>query len=200
MKKGLFIVLYGANNVGKTTQIVMLTEALAKKKLDFLKIKYPLYNFEPTGPLVNTILRAPDTLDKEYSELEFQTLTAQNRKDFQPTLNLLLDAKINIIAEDYTGTGIAWGLVRGVHQERLDAINEGLIKPDLAILLDMEERYRGNIEAKHRNEDAGEEIWEKSRNIHRELAKKYGWEIVKADQTREKVHEDIMKLVEKYLQ
>lgn len=193
--KGKFIVIYGANNLGKSTQIGLLAKAILARGLDVLKVKYAIYGLEPTGPLINTILRAPDTLDKKYSEDEFQKIQAQNKKDFQPIIQTLLGAGINVVAEDYKGTGIAWGLTRDVSIETLEKNNEGLIDPDLAILLDGE-RFTTKVEAKHRNEDGENGIWEKNRKIQLELAEKYNWEKVNANQIIEKVHEDIMKLVE----
>lgn len=190
--KGKFIVIYAANNLGKSVQVGLLTKKLVDLGVQVLKVKYPIYELKPTGPLINKGLRE----DTSISELELQKIFARNRKDFQKIVITLLDAGINIVAEDYTGTGIAWGMVRGIPLTKLREINTGLIEPDLAILLDGK-RFITKIEKGHRNEDLEQAIWEKSREVHLRLAKLFNWKVVKANQEIEEVHAAIWKLVSK---
>jgi thymidylate kinase len=49
------------------------------------------------------------------------------------------------------------------------------------------------IERGHRNE--GGPNWERARRAHLKLAERYGWEVVDANQTPERVHQDILKLI-----
>jgi len=137
-KQGKFIVIYGANNLGKTTQTNLLAKKLVEHNKEILRVKYPIYNLEPTGPKIHQILRKSDQLEKPMEESDFQILYAQNRRDFQPVIKTLLEAKMTIIAEDYTGTGMAWGMTREVPLKYLEKINKNLINPDLSILLDGE--------------------------------------------------------------
>lgn len=199
-ERGKFIVIYSPNNLGKSTQLELLKARLAGEGGKYVFIKYPRYDLEPTGPLINAILRHPDTLDKEYTEAELQELFAQNRRDFQPQLEQLLAEGTTVIAEDYKGTGIAWGMTRDVPLEYLESINSDLLEPDLSILLDGKRFIQGKENGTHRNESAEQVLWEKNRKIHQDLAKRYTWHIVNANQTKEKVHQDIWKLVEPVLQ
>ncbi|KKT71891.1 MAG: hypothetical protein UW68_C0053G0005 [Candidatus Collierbacteria bacterium GW2011_GWB1_44_6] len=66
--------------------------------------------------------------------------------------------------------------------------------PDIEILLDGE-RFCGGIEKGHRHEAAGQEIWERSRRIHQELARELGWEVVNANRSKEAVHQEIMSIL-----
>jgi len=194
--KGKFIVIYGSNNLGKTTQIELLIEKLQRLNIDSVRIKYPIYNLEPTGPLINKILRHEESLDRSYSEKEIQTIYAQNRHDYQSTLEDYLSSGKNVIAEDYTGTGIAWGITRDLDIDTLEEINKELLLPDFSILLDSETRFISGIEKSHKNEGSAKEgIWIKNRDIHRELAKRYQWKIINANQTRENVHNSIWQLI-----
>ena len=84
MKEGLFIVIYGINNLGKSTQAEMLVDSLTKAGLTAEYIKYPIYDLKPTGPKINEILRGGHK--QMISEIKFQTLYAQNRLDFQAHL------------------------------------------------------------------------------------------------------------------
>jgi len=192
-QKGKFIVLYGANNLGKTTQAELLVEALKKKGIEVKYLKYPIYDLKPTGPAINEALR----VGREISDREFQELFAQNRRDFESELVKMLEEGLWVVAEDYKGTGIAWGLVDNISLEEMEAMNKGLLDEDLSMLLDGEERYVEGIEAGHRHEEGRD--WVKARDVHRQLAKRYGWRVVNVNQSVEKVHEDVCEVVKTLL-
>lgn len=191
--RGKFIVLYGANNLGKSTQVEMLVDALKDQEIPVDTVKYPIYDLKPTGPKINAVLR--EGIKKD--ELELQKIYAQNRLDYQPILSSTLNSGRWIIAEDYNGTGVAWGIVRGVPQKTLEALNKGLIKEDLAIFLHGE-RFTDGIEENHRNE-TDNEIWNRAQMIHFCLAEVYGWRKVYATRSQEKVHQDIFSIVQETL-
>lgn len=187
--KGKFIVLYGANNLGKSAQLERLSDNLHRQGKTVKVIKYPVYDLEPTGPRINAALREGLELSAEELQIEF----AQNRKDFEPTLRQCLDRGEWVISEDYKATGIAWGITYGIPLERMEEINSGLLNEDLAILLDGE-RFTSGIERKHKHERDAK--WERARAIHLELAERYGWECVNANQLEKNVASDIWKIVE----
>ncbi|MFH0937044.1 MAG: hypothetical protein V1808_02000 [Candidatus Daviesbacteria bacterium] len=192
-ERGKFIVLYGPNNLGKSTQVEILANALEERGIKVETIKYPIYDLKPTGPLINAVLREGEKMD----ELEVQRIYAQNKFDYQPTLKTILKSGRWMLAEDYRGTGVAWGLVRGVPLKELEALNKGLIREDLAILL-YGERFREGIEGNHRNE-ANDEIWDRAQMIHLCLADRYGWRKVYASRPEEEVHKDIFEIVKDQL-
>lgn len=192
--RGKFIVLYGPNNIGKSTQKRLLVEAMTQTYHEVMTLKYPIYTYEPTGPRINGILRDPKHKERNMDELEFQKLCAQNRRDFEPTLIDLLNGKFQVIAEDYVGTSIAWGMTKGAGFNDLSKANQDLIEPDLAILMDGE-RFNDGKENGHRNEEESAKVWEKNREIHLELAEKFGWVIVDANQSISEVHQSILQVV-----
>lgn len=57
MLKGKFITFYGVNNIGKSTHARMLSEKLKKEGYDPVYVKFPIYDLEPSGPLLNKIIR-----------------------------------------------------------------------------------------------------------------------------------------------
>src|SRR3990170_5154200 len=188
-ERGKFIVIYGANNIGKSTQVELLNERLKEEGIFSRRLKYPIYDLEPTGPRINAALREGLNLTDEKLQEEF----AQNRQDFEPQLLQMLASGLYIVAEDYKGTGIAWGMTRGVSLERMEEMNLGLLPEDLCILLDGE-RYTSGVERKHRHEVDSD--WERARSVHLGLAVRYGWEIVSANSSREKVQEKVWNVVE----
>ncbi len=188
---GKLIVIYGANNLGKSTQVEMLERALHDLQIPVKRIKYPIYDLEPTGPLINSIIRGGGSMPEE----ELQRTYVQNRRDYEPELERLLRDGTSVIAEDYNGTGIAWGLVRGVPLERLEKMNDGLRKEDIAILL-KGERFETGREAGHRNE-TDDALWQKANENHLMLGERYGWQHVNANRERKVVHDEIMGIVRK---
>jgi thymidylate kinase len=189
-ERGRFIVIYGPNNIGKSEQVRRLADGLRELGLSVVNLKYPIYDLRPTGPILNAILREGNPFG--YTQEETQQIFADNRADFEPTLKGLLARNYWPVAEDYTGTGIAWGLTYGVPMQKLLDFNKDLLKEDFAICLDGE-RFSSGIEKQHANEQG--DNWELNRAIHRELSVLFGWEVINANQSREKVATDILKAV-----
>ena len=170
----MFITLYGINNIGKTTHTVRLVKRLKKAGYDAVRIKYPVYDVHPSGDFLNKVLRSGES--QMLSEEELQLWFVLNRTQFQPILKGWLDAGKIVVAEDYTGTGIAWGTTKGLETAWLESLNKHLIKEDVAILLDGE-RTTQAIEKDHLHEE-DHNLMERCRRVHLKLGKKYGWKRV----------------------
>ncbi|MDP2586888.1 MAG: hypothetical protein Q8P32_03910 [Candidatus Komeilibacteria bacterium] len=191
MKEGLFIVIYGINNLGKSTQAELLVESLEKAGLKAQYLKYPIYDLTPTGPLINEVLRGAG--GQKMSEEELQAIYTQNRRDYQPQLIKLIDEGVNVVAEDYVGTGLAWGWSKGADLEKLIESNRGLLKPDIEILLDGERFIQAKEEGHlHESNDA---LVEKCRANHLQLAARFGWAVVNANQEIDEVQDEILKVI-----
>jgi len=197
MKKGKLIAIYGINGIGKTTQVEMLVAYLKKKKINSSRLKYPIYDLEPEGPFIYKYLRNREFRFKnELSTHKLQKKYAENRIRYEPILRKRLKEGEWIIAEDYTGTGIGWGLTWGAELDYVEDINEDLLKPDLEILMNGS-RFLSAIEKDHRNEMDSERLTI-CKNFFYLLADRYDWKIVNAKQKIEKVHSDILKIINKF--
>ncbi len=195
MKTGKFITLYGINNIGKSTHAKILTERLQKEGYDAVYLKYPIYDLEPTGSQINEILRGQSK--QLVSEEDLQTLFRQNRQDFEPQLKAMLDAGKIIIAEDYTGTGIAWGAAKGASMDWLEELNRDLLHEDFALLL----RGERNIKAREKNHihEQNDALVVKVGETLLALGEKYGWQQIQVQPTKEATAELIWKIVQTYL-
>lgn len=197
MKKGLLITIYGVNNIGKSTHAKLLVGRLKKEGYDAIYLKYPIYDLEPTGPRINAILRSESP--QSVSEEELQTLFMRNRRDFEPRLRTMLDEGKIVVAEDYTGTGIAWGTAKGADQAWLEKLNDKLLKEDFAILLvgrrDLRVREKTHIH------ETNDELVERVGKILRELAQKNNWSVIelreKIGDTAEKIWREVKKILQK---
>lgn len=168
--KGKFITFYGINNIGKSTQAKMLVERLRKEGYDAVFVKFPVYDLKPTGPYLNKFLR---NSKQDISEEELQMWFTLNRYQFQPQLKKWLSEGKIVVAEDYTGTGLAWGSLKGADLNWLIEINKHLIKEDLAILL-TGKRSLIVKESRHIHE-SNDKLVDKCKKVLAGLAAKYGW-------------------------
>ena len=193
----MFIVLYGINNIGKSTQIERLAQQISDSGRTVKVLKYPIYDLEPTGPQINHFLRDPDA--QQISGESFQMLYIQNRLDYEPQLEKDLQEYDVVLAEDYIGTGMAWGMTQGVPYAWLQAKNDQYpqLKPDLEILMDGD-RFLEGKEDQHRNEGDDEAI-EQTRQNFLWLAKRHGWPVIGAHQPIEAVTADLWRAVEAVL-
>lgn len=169
--RGKFITIYGINNIGKTTHCKLLLERLIANGNKAKYVKYPIYDLEPTGPFLNRTLR--NSGGQKISEDELQLWFILNRYQFQPTLMQWLDEGYIVVAEDYIGTGIAWGTAKGLERQWLTQANKHLLKEDFAILLEGERDLRAK-EKNHLHEE-NEELIEKCRQEFEILAEKNSW-------------------------
>lgn len=195
MNKAKLIVIYGINNIGKTTQAELLAEKIKENggKADYLK--YPVYDFGVAGPLLNDYLRNGNPYN--LSPREYQILNVLNRTEYQSVLKSKLSAGINIIAEDYIGTGIAWGMGAGVDKDFLINLNKNLLDEDLAFLFDGK-RFKEGKEKGHTHEE-NDELTDKVRCAHLELSKDFGWKAIDANRSINEIHQEIWKEIKKII-
>jgi len=184
---GKLIVFYGINNLGKSTQAKLLVERLKANGYQSEYLKYPIYDLEPSGRMLNDYLRNSNPYGLHSREA--QIMYAMNRTQFQAELVAKLKAGINVISEDYKGTGIAWGLGAGVDEKFLKEVNSHLINEDLVFLFDGE-RFRQAIENNHKHEN-DEDLMAKVRWAHLKLREEYGWWKINANLAIEEIHEEI---------
>lgn len=137
---------------------------------------------------------APKKNRQTISEHELQMWYSLNRYQYDSTLRAKLDAGISILAEDYIGTGLAWGAAKGGDAAWLAEVNKYLTQPDIEILMDGE-RFATGREANHLHESS-DRLIEKARAEFKKYGKKYGWQIVPANRAVEEVAGDIWGLVE----
>lgn len=170
-EKGKLVVLYGINNLGKTTQAKLLVQRMQQNGIKAKYVKYALYDLEPSGPMINEYIRNKNP--EGLSVRELQILQVLNRTQYQNELINNLEQGITIVAEDYIGTGIAWGVGAGVSKSFLTKLNSHLIKEDIAFHF-VGKRFTDSIEQDHSHE-TNNELTERVRIVHAELAKENGW-------------------------
>ncbi|MDA1060413.1 MAG: hypothetical protein O3B47_01320, partial [bacterium] len=152
--KGTFITIYGVNNMGKSTHAKLLVKKLQDEGHKAHYVKYPVYEIEPSGVFIDSVLRSGD---QSISEEELQLWFILNRYQYQPELKRLLNDGYMVVAEDYIGTGMAWGMAKGLSENWVETCNKGLIKENLSILIEGE-RMKAAKEKNHVHEENDELI------------------------------------------
>jgi thymidylate kinase len=189
LPKGKLIALYGVNNLGKTSQVKLLAERLrVERGVDVCELKFALYDLKPTGPILNGYLREGNP--HKLTATEFQLVQTMNRQQYDSALRGILAKGVWVVAEDYRGTGIAWGMGAGADKELLVKLNSTLCPEDLCILIDGD-RFATGREEKHKHE-SNNDLWDRVRGIHLDLAREWGWTVVKnAGRSKEEIHEEV---------
>ncbi len=178
MAKGLFIAVYGVNNIGKSTHCRILCERLKREGYDVVSLKYPIYDLDPTGTKLNSILRGQG--GQQIPEKDLQTLFTQNRRDFEPRLRAYLEEGKVVVAEDYTGTGIAWGMAKGLDLEFMETLNSGLMKEDFSLLMT---GYRDpRATEKYHIHEQNTELLASVSKIFVQLGERYKWQKIEIQQ------------------
>jgi thymidylate kinase len=192
--KGKFITFYGINNIGKSTHAQKLTDRLKAEGFDAVFVKFPVYDLEPTGPYLNNFLRQGK---QEIPEEELQMWFTLNRFQFQPQLKKWLEEGKIVVAEDYTGTGLAWGSLKGASLDWLVEINKHLLKEDLGILIEGQRAINAKEDGHiHETDD---DLVEKCKTVLQDLAVKYDWQKVQLCEKKEDTAGKVWEVVEKFL-
>ena len=175
--------LYGINNLGKSTQARLLIQRLKEAGKTSEYIKYPLYAEDPSGIILNDYLRKGNPWG--LTPREAQIFYTFNRGQYASRLEELLGRVDFVVAEDYWGTGVSWGTGAGVDFNFLMSINKFCLREDLALIF-RGSRFVESIEQGHTHE-SNSELVERVRQVHEHLAAEYGWKHVDANASIEQV-------------
>ena len=100
-----------------------------------------------------------------------------------------------MIMNRYAESNLVYGLANGLKLSWLEGLDAGLPKSDLVIVLDVPQNE--SFKRKRQNRDKFEKNAKFSQTIsrtYRKLAKKKRWKIIDATQSKDDVHQDIMRV------
>lgn len=193
--KGKFIVFYGPNNCGKSSQAKLLVENLELNGYKAKHIKYPVYDLKPSGHIINDYLRKNNPYN--LSPREAQIVYALNRQHFEPELRRLLEKGVHVVAECYIGTGLAWGEASGVDPLFLRHINSHLLPEDLAFSFEGEQ-FAKAIEKNHRHE-TNLDLMHEVRGIFSRLSDDLSWIKIDSSRSVQEIEKQIFEYVIEYI-
>lgn len=156
MAKGFFLTLEGTEGTGKSTQARLLGDELAGRGWSVVLTR------EPGGTRLGKRLRSV-LLDADYGEIspssELFLYMADRAQHVAELINPALEEGKIVICDRYADATMAYqGSGRGIPRPVIADLNERATlgrRPDLTILLDMEDVAAGLRRAVRRNEEEG---------------------------------------------
>ena len=189
----MIVTFEGGDQAGKKTQ-----SALLAKRLKSLKIKTKLFSFPdystPIGKEIDKYLHGK----RKFPPQTIHTLLAANRWEKVDEIKKAQEKNSVVIMNRYAESNLVYGLANGLKLPWLEGLDAGLPKSDLVIVLDVPQNE--SFKRKRQNRDKFEKNAKFSQTIsrtYRKLAKKKRWKIIDATQSKDDVHQDIMRVFSK---
>lgn len=224
MNKGKLIVIEGAvDGIGKSTQFALLRDELERASYKVLGHHFPSYG-TPQGALVEAYLSGKLGSPSSLSPYLVNTLYAADRAiTWQNELKCHLDSGGLVLLDRYTTSSLIYqSALFDTDREKLDFAEYisdyeysrlGIPRPDAVLFLDAPfEAAEAQRCRRHENDGVANDVHEKDNTfLHRVwesaqlICDAQGWSRIRCTDdngemfTREKIHEDIMKVMREVL-
>lgn len=194
MRRGKIIVIEGIDKAGKTTQANLLLKKLKGKK--YVKFDFPDYS-TPVGIEIKQFLDGK----RDYSDEVKMMLLSANRWEKKSEIESIIGKGTTIIMNRYYQSNLVYGLSKGLKLKWLLALDEGLPKADLVVVIDIK---TNTLVKRSRNDitDTFEQDLDLIRKVRRNykmLANKFNWHIIDGEDTVNIVNVQVVELVRKIM-
>ncbi|MDX1595575.1 MAG: dTMP kinase [Nitrosopumilaceae archaeon] len=189
----MIIVIEGGDQAGKKTQTTLLEKALKKRKIKTKTFSFPDYD-TPIGKEIRKYLNGK----RKFPPQVIHCLLSANRWEKLDEIKKAQERNSVLIMNRYYQSNLVYGLANGMKQSWLETLDDGLPKADLVILLDVTQKE--SFQRKKSNRDKFEknkQFLQKISRLYKTTAKKKHWTIIDASQSKEQIHEEIMKIFAK---
>jgi len=188
---GRIISIEGVDAVGKSTQSLRLQTWFKRKGVKVSSLSFPDYE-TPIGREIKAFLAGKRTFQAEVRHMLF----AANRWE---KLAAIRESQIEnevVIVNRYTESNLVYGVANGLRLEWLAALEQGMPKSDLVMVLDapsmaLTSRRPGPKDSYEKDH----EMQLRVQSLYRELAPRFGWIIVDGSRSVRGVHDSIIKVV-----
>lgn len=194
MRRGKIIVIEGIDKAGKTTQANLLLKKLKGKK--YVKFDFPDYS-TPVGIEIKQFLDGK----RDYSDEVKMMLLSANRWEKKSEIESIIGKGTTIIMNRYYQSNLVYGISKGLKLKWLLALDEGLPKADLVVVIDIK---TNTLVKRSRNDitDTFEQDLDLIRKVRRNykmLANKFNWHIIDGEDTVNIVNVQVVELVRKIM-
>jgi len=194
LRRGKIIVIEGIDKAGKTTQANLLLKKLKGKK--YVKFDFPDYS-TPVGIEIKQFLDGK----RDYSDEVKMMLLSANRWEKKSEIESIIGKGTTIIMNRYYQSNLVYGLSKGLKLKWLLALDEGLPKADLVVVIDIK---TNTLVRRSRNDitDTFEQDLDLIRKVRRNykmLANKFNWYIIDGEDTVNIVNVQVVGLVRKIM-
>jgi len=194
LRRGKIIVIEGIDKAGKTTQANLLLKNLKGKK--YMKFDFPDYS-TPVGIEIKQFLDGK----RDYSDEVKMMLLSANRWEKKSEIESIIGKGTTIIMNRYYQSNLVYGISKGLKLKWLLALDEGLPKADLVVVIDIK---TNTLVKRSRNDttDTFEQDLDLIRNVRKNykmLANKFNWHIIDGEDTVNIVNVQVVELVRKIM-
>jgi dTMP kinase len=194
LRRGKIIVIEGIDKAGKTTQANLLLKKLKGKK--YVKFDFPDYS-TPVGIEIKQFLDGK----RDYSDEVKMMLLSANRWEKKSEIESIIGKGTTIIMNRYYQSNLVYGISKGLKLKWLLALDEGLPKADLVVVIDIK---TNTLVKRSRNDitDTFEQDLDLIRTVRRNykmLANKFNWHIIDGEDTVNIVNVQVVELVRKIM-
>jgi dTMP kinase len=192
LRKGKIIVIEGIDKAGKTTQANLL-----KKKLESRKCKifdFPDYS-TPVGKEIKQFLDG----NRKYPDEVKMILLSANRWEKKAEIERIIGEGTTIIMNRYYQSNLVYGMSKGLKLSWLLALDDGLPKADLVIVIDIKTKTLVK-RSKNGIIDTFEKdlkLIRKVKKNYRILAKEFNWHIINGENSANDVNNEVLQIVRK---
>jgi dTMP kinase len=132
-QKGFFVCIEGLDKSGKTTQSILLVEALCKKGFD------AIYTTEPSDREIGRFIRKYilQRKDRVPTVIEALLFAADRADHIENEIKPMLKKGKIVVSDRYVYSSLAYQGAAGLSLDWIKGINNQVLKPDLAIYLDV---------------------------------------------------------------
>ena len=191
----MIIVIEGGDQAGKKTQTSLLERALKKRKIKTKTFSFPDYS-TPIGKEIRKYLDGK----RNFPPQVIHCLLAANRWEKLPEIQAAQEKNSILIMNRYYQSNLVYGLANGMKSSWLENLDVGLPKADLVILLDVTQQESFQRKKSKRDKfEKNKEFLKKISRTYKIIGKKKCWKIIDASQSRDQVHEEILKIFAKKL-
>jgi dTMP kinase len=192
LRKGKIIVIEGIDKAGKTTQASLLLKKLKSRKC--MKFDFPDYS-TPVGKEIKQFLDG----NRKYPDEVKMILLSANRWEKKAEIERLIGKGTTIIMNRYYQSNLVYGMSKGLKLSWLLALDDGLPKADLVIVIDIKTKTLVN-RSKNGIIDTFEKdlkLLDKVKKNYRMLAKKFNWRVINGENSVNDVNSEVLQIVKK---
>jgi len=188
----MLIVIEGSDKAGKATQTQMLSDKLKKEGFSVATMAFPDYSTN-IGKEIRAFLHG----EKDYPLEVRHMLLSANRWEKRAEIEKMLKENDAVILNRYYQSNLVYGVASGLKLEWLQALDTGLPKEDIVIMLDVTPEVSiKRMQSKGDLFEMNDDMMSKVSKLYRELSSKYGWILVNGDRSKEDVHKEIAQIIE----
>ena len=192
--KGKVIVIEGTDKAGKTSQSRMLAETLKVSGKVCVILDFPDYT-TPIGIEIKAFLDGKRDYPPEVKHLLFSA----NRWEKKKEIESMLENGTIIVMNRYWESNLVYGVANDIDANWLLRLDKGLPKENIILVILVNPRISAKRAEMQDAFESNPQLAAKAYENYLKFAKQFKWRIIDGSNSKEQVHQEIMKIIRKEL-